>query len=62
VVHPDPHARFALDHADAERSDSPNRFREIRSGVLTLHYYGHDRDEVAMTGFREPRLTGYGND
>ena len=46
----------------AERSDPLNRFRELTSEALTLYYYGHDRDEVSMQGFREPRLTGYGNE
>ena len=62
MVHPDPHARFALDHADAQRSDPLNRFRELTSEALTLYHYGHDRDEIARQGFREPGLTGYGNE
>ena len=51
---------WAADYA--ERSDPLNRFRELTSEVLTLDHDGHDRDEVAMQGFREPRLTGYGNE
>ena len=51
-----------MDHADAERSDPLNRFRELTSEALTLYHYGHDRDEIARQGFREPGLTGYGNE
>ena len=36
---------WAADHA--ERSDPLNRFRELTNEVLTMYYYGHDRDEVA---------------
>jgi hypothetical protein len=46
----------------AERSDPLNRFRRSRDEMLTLYYYGYDRDTVAKEGFTEPKLTHWGNE
>ena len=43
--------------SDRSRSES---IRQRSGEVLTLYYYGYDKDRVATEGFREPDLTGYG--
>jgi hypothetical protein len=46
----------------ANRSDPLNRLHKRTSEPITLYYFGYDRDHVAERGFREPELTGYGNE
>jgi hypothetical protein len=46
----------------ANRSDPLNRFRKRTNDLITLYYNGYDHDHVAQQGFREPDVTGYGNE
>jgi hypothetical protein len=48
--------------AYANRSDPLNRLHNRTTEPITLYYFGYDRDHVAQQGFREPELTGYGNE
>jgi hypothetical protein len=51
---------WASDYAD--KSDPLRRIRERNSKILTLYYHGYDHSRVASEGFKEPELTGYGNE
>jgi hypothetical protein len=51
---------WASDYAD--KSDPLRRIRDRNSKILTLYYHGYDHSRVASEGFKEPELTGYGNE
>jgi hypothetical protein len=46
----------------ADRSDPLNRFRNRKSDLITLFYFGYDYHRIAEDGFREPSAAVYGNE
>ena len=51
---------WAKEHV--EHTDPLRRCRQRSDRILTLHYYGYDRDRVAEDGFTEPEPVSYSSE